>query len=224
MNVVLLGAPGSGKGTQARRIAEWMRVPQLSTGDMLREAVDAGTDVGRQAQAVMDSGGLVPDRVVSGVVADRLDRPDTAAGAVFDGYPRTLAQAEDLDRLLGQRGRAVGCALEIRLGEQVLEERIVGRFSCSACGEGYHSRYKPPATENVCDGCGASAFLRRADDNPDTVRRRLAAYHGETAPLIARYREAALLRVVDGGGSIDEVAAQVDAALGRGDAADAAQR
>ena len=216
MNLVLLGAPGSGKGTQARRISDWMAVPQLSTGDMLRAAVSAGTPVGLRAKAVMDRGALVSDAIVSGVVADRLDEPDTSTGVVFDGYPRTVAQAEDLDRLLSERGRAVDRVLEIRINDAELVERITGRFTCATCGEGYHDAYKLPAVEGRCDRCGGSEFSRRADDNEATVRRRLKAYHSETAPLVARYRDKGLLRDVDGSRAIAEVAAAVDAALGRG--------
>ncbi len=216
MNLILLGAPGSGKGTQARRISDWMTVPQLSTGDMLRAAVSAGTPVGLRAKAVMESGALVSDAIVSGVVAERLDEPDTATGAVFDGYPRTVAQAEDLDRLLAERGRAVNRVLEIRIDDAELVERITGRFTCATCGEGYHDAHKRPAVEGRCDSCGGSEFSRRADDNEATVRRRLEAYHSETAPLVARYREEGLLRKVDGSKAIAKVAAAIDAALDRG--------
>ena len=196
MNLVLLGAPGSGKGTQARRIAGWMRVPQLSTGDMLRAAVAAGTSVGKRAKDVMESGALVSDEIVSGVVSERLDAPDTESGAVFDGYPRTVAQAEDLDRLLEERNRAIDCTLEIQTDDGRLVERIVGRFTCMDCAEGYHDIYKRTRVEGECDICGGTRFSRRADDNEETVRRRLTAYYSETAPLIARYRELGLLRRV----------------------------
>ncbi len=216
MNLVLLGAPGSGKGTQARRISEWMEVPQLSTGDMLRAAVAAGSPVGQRAKEVMERGSLVSDEIVSGVVADRLDAPDTAAGVVFDGYPRTVAQAVDLDRLLAERERRLDRAIEMRTAENALVERITGRFTCANCGEGYHDEYKRPAVDGRCDACGGGEFSRRADDNEATVRRRLEAYHLETAPLIERYREQGLLRQVDGSKQIAEVAAAIDAALGRG--------
>ncbi len=222
MNVVLLGAPGSGKGTQARRIADWMGVPQLSTGDMLRAAVESGSPVGVRAKEVMDRGALVSDDIVSGVVAERLDGPDTEPGAVFDGYPRTVAQAADLDRLLSERERKVDRVLEIRTEDSLLVERIVRRFTCEACGEGYHEVHKRPAVDGVCDRCGGTRFSRRADDNEETVRRRLDSYHRETSPLIARYRASGLLTSVDGAVAIDEVATAVDAALGREEGAAAA--
>ena len=215
MNLVLLGAPGSGKGTQARRIAEWMNVPQLSTGDMLRAAVAAGTAVGKRAKDVMDSGALVSDKIVSAVVSERLDVADTEEGAVFDGFPRTVAQAEDLDRLLEERNRAIDCALEIHAEDGRLVDRIVGRFTCADCGEGYHEIYKRPRVDGKCDVCGGGMFSRRTDDNEKTVRRRLKAYYAETAPLIARYRERGLLRQVDGSKSISEVSAAIDRLLGR---------
>ena len=222
MNVILLGAPGSGKGTQARRISEWMAVPQLSTGDMLRAAVAAGSAVGRRAREVMERGALVSDEIVSGVIAERLDAPDTRSGAVFDGYPRTVAQAADLERLLAERERSLDCVLEIETDESILLERITGRFTCAACGEGYHDTHKRPSVPGVCDGCGGTGFSRRSDDNEDTVRQRLVAYHGETAPLVARYREMGLLRQVDGSEAIAEVALAIDAALGRGEGGAAA--
>ena len=216
MNLVLLGAPGSGKGTQGRRISEWMAVPQLSTGDMLRAAVAARTPVGLRAREVMESGALVSDEIVSGVVAERLDAPDTTAGAVFDGYPRTVPQAEDLDRLLDERGRQIDRVLEIHTDDSELVERITGRFTCADCGAGYHDRYKRPQIESRCDECGGGNFTRRADDNEETVRRRLEAYNSETAPLIARYRSKGLLRQVDGSNAIAMVAVAIDAVLGRG--------
>ena len=213
MNLVLLGAPGSGKGTQGRRIAARLGVPQLSTGDMLRGAVAAGSPVGKTAKAVMERGELVSDDIVSGVVAERLDAPDTAPGAVFDGYPRTRPQAVDLDRLLQARRRRVNCALEIDVDDSLLAERITGRYTCTACGEGYHDRFKQPAVAGRCDACGGGSFARRADDNVETVRQRLAAYHAETAPLVDFYRAAGKLRRVDGGRSIAEVRERIDAVL-----------
>ena len=217
MNIILLGPPGAGKGTQARILEERESLVQLSTGDMLRAAVAAGTEVGRKAKAVMEAGELVSDDIVVGVVSERLDQPDTRNGVIFDGFPRTTAQAEALDRLLVEKGRALDAVISIEVDDDELVERISGRFTCAKCGEGYHDLYKQPRAEGVCDKCGATEFVRRPDDKPETVRARLEAYHKETAPLIAYYEGQGKLRRVDGMAPIEEVTEQIREALpGRG--------
>lgn len=213
MNVVLLGPPGAGKGTQAKMLADGLHVPQLSTGDMLREAIAAKSPVGLRAQQIMADGDLVPDDVVIGIVDERLDKDDTADGAVFDGFPRTVAQAEALDELLSRRGRELRAAVEIRLADEELVGRIAGRFTCADCGEGYHDSHKVPTTAGQCDACGSTNFSRRPDDNAETVRNRLQVYHAETAPLVDWYAARDRLRTVDGSGDIGAVATSVRDAL-----------
>ena len=209
MRLVLLGPPGAGKGTQAERIATLYGVPHLSTGDMLREAVAADTEVGRHAKSIMEAGRLVPDDVMIRLVADRIAQPDCARGFILDGFPRTLAQAEALDRLLEERGLELDLVLEIAVDDQALIERISGRFACARCGAGYHDRFKQPQVPGVCDACGSREFVRREDDNAETVRARLEAYHVQTAPLLPYYRDKGLLSVVDGMAEIDQVTAEV---------------
>jgi adenylate kinase len=209
MRLVLLGPPGAGKGTQAERIAAKYGIPHLSTGDMLREAVAADTEVGRRAKAIMDAGQLVPDEVMNQLVAERLAQPDAARGFVLDGFPRTLAQAEALDDLLKQRGQRLDAVLELAVDDDALVERISGRFACARCGAGYHDRFKQPQVEGVCDVCGGREFVRREDDKPETVRARLKAYHEQTAPLLPYYRNKGLLITVDGMAEIDDVSAEV---------------
>jgi adenylate kinase len=215
MRLLLLGPPGAGKGTQAERIAAQYRIPHLSTGDMLREAVAADTEVGRQAKSIMDAGRLVPDDVMIRLVAERIAQPDCASGFILDGFPRTLAQAEALDRLLQERGLELDLVLEIAVDDEALIERISGRFACARCGAGYHDRFKQPEVPGVCDACGSREFVRREDDNAETVRARLEAYHAQTAPLLPYYRERSLLSVVDGMAAIDQVTAQVIEKLDR---------
>ena len=186
---------------------------QLSTGDMLRAAVASGSAVGRQAKAVMEAGGLVSDDIVIGVVSERLEQPDMAGGAIFDGFPRTTAQAAALDALLAQKSMALNAVVEMRVDDDQLVDRVAGRFTCGKCGEGYHDRFKRPKVEGVCDVCGATEFKRRADDNAETVRSRLEAYHAQTAPLIAYYQERGKLRSIDGMADIEEVARQLGGAL-----------
>jgi adenylate kinase len=205
MKLVLLGPPGAGKGTQAERIESRYQLAPLSTGEMLRAAVAAGTEVGRQAKAIMDAGRLVPDEVINDLVAERIEEPDCANGVVLDGYPRTVAQAEDLDALLAVRGGALDAAIEFEVDDEALVERIAGRFACATCGEGYHDRFKPTRIEGVCDVCGSTEFVRRKDDNAETVRARLEAYHRQTAPLLPYYRQRGLLLAVDGMAEIDRV-------------------
>ena len=205
MNIILLGPPGAGKGTQARLLMEGTGLVQLSTGDMLRAAVAAGSEVGRKARVVMEAGQLVSDEIVIGVVSERLDEPDTKAGVIFDGFPRTAAQAEALDRLLAAKGLVLDAVVSMEVDDHLLIDRVSGRFTCGACGEGYHDTHKMPARDGVCDQCGATEFKRRADDNAETVRTRLAAYHADTAPLIEYYRGAGKLKTVDGMTGIGEV-------------------
>ena len=214
MNIILLGPPGAGKGTQARILTETKGLVQLSTGDMLRAAVAAGTEVGKKADAVMKAGQLVSDDIVIGVVDERLDQPDAANGVIFDGFPRTAAQAAALDDLLARKGMTLDAVIEMEVDDAAMVHRISGRYTCANCGEGYHDTDKTPATPGVCDKCGATEFKRRKDDNAETVASRLEAYHAETAPLIAYYEKTGKLRKVDGMAPIDEVTRQIDAALG----------
>jgi adenylate kinase len=212
VNIILLGPPGAGKGTQAQRLMQQRGMLQLSTGDMLREAVANDTPVGREAKAVMDAGGLVSDAIVSALIAERLDSAGDA-GVIFDGFPRTHDQAVALTLLLDERGRQVDHVIELAVDEEQLVERITGRFSCARCGTGYHDIFKRPKVEGVCDVCGSTEFKRRPDDNEQTVRRRLAEYRAKTAPILPYYKERGLVRCVDGMGSVDAVAAQIDAIL-----------
>lgn len=214
MNVILLGPPGAGKGTQARILMDSHGLVQLSTGDMLRAAVATGSEVGRQAKAVMDAGKLVSDEIVIGVVSDRLDSPDTSGGVIFDGFPRTTAQARALDRLLAEKGLTLDAVVSMEVDDDLLVDRVSGRFTCAKCGEGYHDTHKRPTKDGICDICGATEFNRRADDNAETVRERLTAYHADTAPLIEYYRGTGKLKTVDGMADIRAVAGAIQAALG----------
>ena len=187
MNLILLGPPGAGKGTQAKEIADGRKLVQLSTGDMLRAAVKSGSEIGKRAKAIMERGDLVPDEVVVGIVADRLEQPDCANGVIFDGFPRTLQQAKALDEVLAAKGRKLNAVVELKVDDQKLVYRITGRFTCAKCGAGYHDTFKKPAKEGVCDTCGGTTFTRRADDNAETVTNRLMVYYRETSPLIGYY-------------------------------------
>ncbi|MBW6526194.1 adenylate kinase [Sphingomonas sp. RHCKR7] len=213
MNIILLGPPGAGKGTQAQRLVEERGMVQLSTGDMLRAAVKAGTPVGLQAKAVMEAGELVSDAIVSALIGERMDA-GTGSGAIFDGYPRTAAQADALDLLLAERGQSLDHVIELEVDEDALVERIVGRFTCAVCGTGYHDTFKRPQVEGVCDVCGASDFKRRPDDNEQTVRTRMAEYRAKTAPIIPIYESRGLVRRVDGMAEIGQVTAAIESILG----------
>ncbi|MFQ5954275.1 MAG: adenylate kinase [Kiloniellales bacterium] len=213
MNLVLFGPPGSGKGTQARRLQERHALVQLSTGDMLRAAADAGTALGRQAKSIMEAGELVPDDLMIAMIAERIDQPDCANGFILDGFPRTVTQAEALDTMLAEKGLSLDRVILIEVDEEALIERISGRFSCADCGAGYHDSFRRPKVKGVCDQCGGSRFTRRADDNEATVRSRLAAYHQQTAPILPYYRAKGVLTTVDGMASIDAVTRQIDAVL-----------
>ena len=212
LNIILLGPPGAGKGTQAQRLQAERGMIQLSTGDMLRAAVASGSPVGLKAKAVMEAGELVSDAIVSALIGERLDDMGEA-GAIFDGYPRTKAQAEALDLLLAERDRTLDHVIELCVDEDALVERITGRFTCAVCGAGYHDRFKLPKVANTCDVCGSHEFKRRPDDNEETVRTRLAEYRAKTAPILPYYQERGLVRGVHGMGTPDEVAAAIDAIL-----------
>jgi adenylate kinase len=207
--LILLGPPGAGKGTQARMLEEDFGLVQLSTGDLLRAAVASGTDAGRAAKSVMDSGGLVSDEIVLAILADRLDGPDLSHGIILDGFPRTQHQAEALDALLARRGQVVTAAISLEVDDAAMVDRIAGRFTCAACGEGYHDTFKQPGQPGVCDKCGGTAFKRRADDKAETVRERLSAYHAQTAPLIAYYEGRGVLSRIDAMGSIAAIRADL---------------
>ena len=213
MNIILLGPPGAGKGTQARQIEKRRGLVQLSTGDMLRAAVAAGSEVGLKAKAVMEAGGLVSDDIVIGIISDRIDEPDCANGFILDGFPRTLAQAAALEDLLKAKGKALNAVIEIRVDDDKLVERITGRFTCGACGEGYHDKFRMPKVENVCDNCGASDFKRRADDNEETLRSRLLAYYKETSPLIGYYFAKDNLVSLDGMVAMSDVTVKIETIL-----------
>jgi adenylate kinase len=210
LNLILLGPPGAGKGTQASRLVKERGMVQLSTGDMLRAAVAAGTPVGLAAKAVMESGGLVSDEIVSGILSERLDQPDARAGFILDGYPRTDVQADSLDAMLAEKGLALDHVIELVVDEDALVDRITGRFTCGSCGEGYHDRYKQPKVADTCDVCGASNFKRRADDNADTVRQRMMEYRAKTAPIIPHYEGRGIVARVDGMADMDAVAGSID--------------
>ena len=212
LNIILLGAPGAGKGTQAARLQAERGMVHLSTGDMLREAVAAGTPVGLRAKVVMERGELVSDEIVSALIGERLDA-EAEQGAIFDGFPRTLAQAEALDRLLADRGRRLDHVIELAVDEDELVKRIVGRFTCAKCGTGYHDIFRPTRTPGVCDICGSTDFKRRPDDNEATVRTRMAEYRAKTAPILPFYEARGLVARVNGMGPIDEVGAEIDAIL-----------
>ena len=212
LNIILLGPPGAGKGTQAQRLQADRGMIQLSTGDMLRAAVKSGSPIGLKAKAVMEAGELVSDAIVSALIGERLDDMGQA-GAIFDGYPRTRAQAEALDLLLAERGRGLDYVIELCVDEDALVERITGRFTCAKCGAGYHDVFKRPKVDGVCDVCGSTEFVRRPDDNEQTVRTRLAEYRAKTAPILPYYEERGLVRRVDGMGSVDDVAAEIDTIL-----------
>lgn len=214
MNIILLGPPGAGKGTQAGRLVAEHGMVQLSTGDMLRAAVKAETPVGLRAKAVMEAGQLVSDEIVSGLIGEKLDGMPLGEGAIFDGYPRTAAQAESLDRILADRGRTLDHVIELEVNEDALVDRITGRFSCARCGEGYHDRYKLPKVAGVCDVCGSTEFKRRPDDNEETVRTRMAEYRAKTAPILPIYEARGIVQRVDGMADIDSVNTQIEAILG----------
>lgn len=213
MKLILLGPPGAGKGTQAKLLVDRYSIPQLSTGDMLREAVAAQTEIGKKAKAVMDAGKLVSDEIVNAIVSDRLDQDDCDNGFILDGFPRTLQQADELTKMLAGKGKKLDCVIELEVDDEALVERVAGRYTCGACGEGYHDTFKQPNQENICDRCGKSEFKRRPDDNAETMRMRLLTYYKETSPLLGYYYAKGDLTAVNGMGDIGGIASEIQNVL-----------
>ena len=214
MNLILLGPPGAGKGTQAKRLQEKYGIVQLSTGDMLRAEVASGSDLGKQAKEIMEAGKLVTDELIISMMSNRIDQDDCKNGFILDGFPRTVAQAEALDTMLTEKGLTLGNVIEMKVDDELLVERITGRYTCAKCGQGYHDTFQKPEKDGVCDKCGGTEFSRRADDNEETVRSRLTAYHAETAPILPYYAKQEKLVSVNGMAGIDDVTEELYDILG----------
>jgi adenylate kinase len=210
MILILLGPPGSGKGTQAKRLEDGRGLVQLSTGDMLRAAVASGNEMGQQAKKVMDVGELMPDEIMIQIISDRIDEPDCQNGFILDGFPRTTPQAEALDKLLDAKSLNLGKVIELKVDEEALVERVTGRYSCAKCGSGYHDKFQQPKQDGVCDSCGSTEFSRRSDDNEETVRSRLAAYHDQTAEIVPYYLGKGLLAEINGMAEIEDVTVAIE--------------
>jgi adenylate kinase len=215
VKLILLGPPGAGKGTQAERLYERHKLPQLSTGNMLRAERDAGTELGKAADKVMAAGQLVSDAIVIGIIAKRIEEPDCKSGFVLDGFPRTVNQAIALDEMLAKKAGKIDGVIELAVDEDALVERISGRFACAKCGTGYHDKFKQPKKPGVCDVCGSTEFTRRKDDNAETVKARLKAYRDQTAPILPYYEKKGLLQRVDGMADPDTVTREIEGALSR---------
>ncbi|HEX9569725.1 MAG: adenylate kinase [Rhodospirillales bacterium] len=213
MNLILMGPPGAGKGTQAKRLEANHGIVQLSTGDMLRAEVTSGSELGRKAKKVMETGGLVSDELIIAMLSARIERDDCRNGFILDGFPRTSRQAEALDRMLKEKGMKIDHVIELTVDDDAIVKRITGRYTCAKCGTGYHDEFQKPAKAGVCDKCGGREFTRRADDNAETVRARLKAYHDQTAPVIAHYRKKGVMESVDGMATIDDVTLALNAAV-----------
>lgn len=216
MNIILLGPPGAGKGTQAKRLQDKHGLVQLSTGEMLRELKNSGSELGAQAKEIMDAGKLMPDDLMIEMISQRIDAPDCVTGFILDGFPRTTPQAEGLDKMLSDKGMKLDSVIEMQVDEPALIARVVGRYSCVKCGAGYHDDFQKPSKDGICDNCGSEEFSRRADDNEETMRTRLATYHEQTAPILPYYREKGVLKTIDGMAAIDDVTGQIEAILAGG--------